>query len=349
VPRRDIIVIGASAGGVTALRALASGLPADLRAAVFVVVHSSPQSPGILPRLLTRVGRLPAVRAVDGATFRQGCIYVAPPDRHLLIDDGRISVTLGPRENGFRPAVDPLFRSAAAQHGPRVVGIILSGGLDDGTRGLQLIKREGGVAIAQDVEEATIPNMPLSAIRNVEVDHVLPAAEIPALIARLASSGRAVRMKKRRPTRTKLEPARGALRGLEEGRPSGPPSAFTCPECGGALWERRSGKIDSFHCHVGHGFSAESLGAGMDGRVETALWTAFRTLEEGAVFQRRLAERARRGGLAALARAHENRAQGASERAALLQQVLSNDWLAVPGRKAAPRPERRRGSGVKRR
>src|SRR5215831_2004295 len=184
---RDIIVIGASAGGVTAITELASGLPRRLPAAIFLAVHSSPDSPGMLAQMVGRAGPLPADYAADGEEIRQGRFYVAPPDRHLLVDDGRIRVTRGPHENGFRPAVDPLFRTAARTNGPRVVGIILSGALDDGTRGLAEVKRHGGVAIVQHADDATVPQMPISAIQNVAVDHVLTVREMPAVITRLAT------------------------------------------------------------------------------------------------------------------------------------------------------------------
>lgn len=153
---RDIVVVGASAGGVPALLDLASGLPEKLPAALFVAVHSSAESPGALPAMVGRAGPLPAAHAVDGQPFAHGRIYVAPPDHHLLLHDGTVRVTRGPRENGFRPAVDPLFRSAAVSQGPRVVGIVLSGALDDGTAGLQTIKRHGGIAIAQNLEDALV-------------------------------------------------------------------------------------------------------------------------------------------------------------------------------------------------
>jgi two-component system chemotaxis response regulator CheB len=319
--RRDIIVIGASAGGVSALQDVARGLPHKLPASIFVVVHSSPRAPGLLPAVLSKVGPLPAIHATDGQRFRRGCIYVAPPDHHLLFDDGVMRVTTGPRENGFRPAVDPLFRTAAEQHGARVIGIVLSGALDDGTRGLQSVKRHGGVAIAQQVEDATIPSMPLSAIRHVEVDHILPAAEMPAVIAHLASGGTARMPRKRRTHTTPRDVAQRGSRRLERGTP-GPPTPFTCPECGGTLWEHSDDKVTSYACHVGHSYSAEALGAGLEDRVEMAMWTAFRTLEEGVLLQRQLADRARARGLAALAHGHDERARASAERAEIIQRAL---------------------------
>jgi two-component system chemotaxis response regulator CheB len=170
---RDIIVIGASTGGLHALLELLAPLPTDLEAAIFVVVHSSPEGNGLLPEILDRSGTWPAAYAVDGAAIEHGRIYVARPDYHLLVRRDTMNVSRGPRENLFRPAIDPLFRTAARAYGARVIGIVLSGGLDDGTHGLELIKRHGGLAIAQDPQGAVMPSMPLSAIQNVEVDHIL--------------------------------------------------------------------------------------------------------------------------------------------------------------------------------
>ena len=298
-----------------------------------------PGASSLLPELLSRAGALPATHAIDGERFRRGHVYVAPPDHHLLLHDGVTMVTLGPRENGFRPAVDPLFRTAARQHGRRVVGIVLSGALDDGTRGLQEIKRAGGMAIAQRVEDATIPAMPMSAIRNVEVDHIVAASAIAPLIVRLTS-----------------EPLRGAVRAPRRGgqhdvaehgtrklanRHPKSPSPFTCPECGGALWQGRDGKMTDFYCHVGHSFTAESLASGLNDRVESAMWTALRTLEESTVLQRRFAENARTHGLAALAAAHEQRARTSALRADTIRAALTNDPVA-PAPRAARLKKRRR-------
>src|SRR5215211_1730254 len=183
---KDIIVVGASAGGIEALRVLAGGLPADLPASLFVVLHTSPESPAMLADILDRSGSLPALSPKDGDRIRPGTIYVAPPDRHLLIEPNLMRVTRGPKENRFRPAVDPLFRSAAQTYGPRVAGIILTGGLDDGTSGLWAVKRLGGVAVVQDPEEAFMPSMPQSALDQVEVDYTLPLAGMAPLLSRLA-------------------------------------------------------------------------------------------------------------------------------------------------------------------
>jgi two-component system chemotaxis response regulator CheB len=186
---RDIIVIGASAGGVEALRTLVRGLPRDLPAAVFIVLHVPPEGTSVLPALLSKVGPLAARHppSEGGAPIERGGIYVAPPDRHMVLEKDRVRVVLSSPEHHHRPAVDPLFRSAARHHGPHVIGVVLTGALDDGTAGLAVVKSEGGVTVVQDPDEALFASMPRSALQHVEVDHCVPVAEIPGLLARLAA------------------------------------------------------------------------------------------------------------------------------------------------------------------
>ena len=188
MPTEQIVCVGASAGGIEALRTLVAGLPADFGASILVVLHTSPESPGILGNILDRAGALAAANAVDGERIQPGRIYVAPSDHHLLVEPGRLRLTRGPKENRFRPAIDPLFRSAASVYGPMAVGVILSGNLDDGSAGLRAIKQLGGAAIVQDPEEALFPSMPRSALEHVRVDYCLPVAEIASVLTRLASA-----------------------------------------------------------------------------------------------------------------------------------------------------------------
>lgn len=187
---RDIVVIGASAGGVEALKAVLGALPPDYDGTVCVVLHIPPSVPSVLAHILGRSTRLVCVSAYDGAPVRPGVVYVAPPDWHLLLENGRVRLLRGPRENGHRPAVDPLFRSAAEAYGPRVVGVVLTGNLDDGTRGLFAIKHRGGLAVVQEPEDAMYPSMPKSALEHVAVDHVLPAVQIGSLLAAAATGAR---------------------------------------------------------------------------------------------------------------------------------------------------------------
>ena len=322
-PTRDIVVIGASAGGVEALTELCRGLPAELPAAVFVAVHTSPISPGVLPRVLQRYCRLPIANAVHGDAVAAGRVYVAPPDYHLLLSPGVVRLTRGPRENGFRPAVDPLFRTAARAYGPRVVGIILSGGLDDGTEGLALVKHLGGVAIAQEPSEAACPSMPASAAENVNVDYILPVAEMPAVLARLASEPLPKGVKPMAPDpNDPPEAAEGVQDTLETGALRGAPTPLTCPECNGALWELRKGKLVRYRCHVGHNYTADGLMAAKVEDLEAVLWSAMRALEENADLRRRMARRASQGHYQAIVRQYEQQAAEAEERAEAIRAVL---------------------------
>jgi two-component system chemotaxis response regulator CheB len=285
---RDVVVIGASAGGVEALCEIVRHLPPDLPAAVFVVLHVSRTAPSSLPAILERRGTLPAAHAVDGDPIVPGRIYVAPPDHHMVLEPGVVRVVQGPIENRHRPAVDPLFRSAARAYGPRVVGIVLTGALDDGTAGLVAVKRSGGVAVVQDPDDALYSSMPRSALEYVDVDHCVPLAKIPALVAALTTApppGAAERERKGAPHMPSDDPYEKA-----------PPSAFTCPDCHGTLWEAREGELLRYQCRVGHAYSAESMVAAHDDAVEQALWAALRSLEESADLAGRMAGRARERG-----------------------------------------------------
>jgi two-component system chemotaxis response regulator CheB len=341
----DLIVIGASAGGLQALQEIIGGLPKDLPAAVLVVVHTAPTGSGMLPQILGRVSQLPIAFAKDGDAIEHSRIYVAPPDHHLLIKSTSICLTRGPKENGFRPAVDPLFRTAARAYGPRVIGVILSGGLDDGTLGLAIIKQFGGVAVVQDPDEAMAPGMPASAIQNVQIDHVLEVAQMPRVLSELAQQ----------PVPEGLDPMThpqgedpdiaelGAASLLDRSRPY-PPSEFTCPQCGGALWELRDGNVPRFRCHVGHGYTGQSLIAEQTDEVEAALWTALRALEENAALQRRLAERARQGNWPLVEKSYREAASNAESRAAVIRKVL----VSEPGdakKMKGSHPKHPRGNG----
>ena len=327
---RHIVTVGASAGGVEALTRLVRGLPPDLPAALFVVLHIPADSHSALPQILSRAGPLPAVHATDGEPIKRGRVYVAPPDRHLLVTRERLRVVRGPRQNGHRPAVDPLFQTAAANYGQQVVGVVLSGALDDGTVGLAAIKRAGGLAVVQSPDEALVASMPMSAIENVDVDYCLPVADVGPLLSRLTAA-----------------PARGASsrvgNGLDHGReggngeihmkdgdsigpqlkPVGAASGFTCPECGGALWESEDGDIVQYSCHVGHGYSADSLLGEQSNALETALWTAYRALEERAALARRLATRARQRRNPIIAERFQTQSEEAAHRASVVWQALT--------------------------
>jgi two-component system, chemotaxis family, protein-glutamate methylesterase/glutaminase len=282
----DLIVMGASAGGVQAFRRLLSKLSPELPASVLIVQHTSPQGGGLLPKVLGRATRLPVREAMQGEAIRPGRVYVAPPDQHLIVQGSRLELSRGPHENRQRPAIDLLFRSAAQCYGPRTVGVVLTGYLDDGTAGLAAIKTHGGIAVVQTPDEAEAPGMPRSALRYVPVDHCLPLAEISTLLVRLA---------KKRAVRTNGKPreyVEETMMAPEEMTGKfGSPSGFVCPECDGALWETSTGRALQFRCHVGHLYSPESLLANHAEGLEAALWSVVRTLDEQAALLRRLARR----------------------------------------------------------
>jgi two-component system, chemotaxis family, protein-glutamate methylesterase/glutaminase len=323
VASRDVVVIGTSAGGVEALQQIAKRLPADLPASVLVVIHVPPRSPGLLPRILSRAGPLPATHAENGEAIRHGHIYVAPAGLHMMLEDGRVRLVAGARENLHRPAIDPLFRSAALAAGRRVIGVVLTGALDDGTAGLRAVKRCGGLAVVQDPAEATYPSMPLSAMRNVRVDHCLLLAEIPALLDRLTRETIPDGPHQIAPPDMKLEVAMAAMDSNEEKLDRiGKRSTFTCPECHGTLWEMNEEGALRFRCHVGHAYTAETLVSQQSSGLEDALWTAVRAFEENAKLATRMAERAR--GLADLdvERRFTQRAETARQRADEVRALL---------------------------
>jgi two-component system, chemotaxis family, protein-glutamate methylesterase/glutaminase len=343
MPCRDIVVIGASAGGIQAVVQIAKSLPADFPASVFVVIHISPTSPGVLPQLLDNAGELSSDFAQDGEAIRHKHIYVAPPDHHLLIGRGYIALTRGPRENNFRPAVDPMFRTAAESYGPRVIGIVLSGGLNYGTIGLSLIKRAGGVAIVQDPTEAPFDGMPRSAIANVKVDYVLPSESMAALLNRVVRE----EIDEGEPIRSNASKLRDpAVKGTDllNTTDPGPPSGLTCPECGGAVWESPQGGIMRYRCHVGHTFTPEALDEGQTRELESALWTALRALEESVSLRRRMAARSEMGEFDAIAKQFHRRADEAARDADLIRGLLQGTMT-----KAKPQDGRTPGKRTKKR
>lgn len=326
----DILVIGASAGGVHALSHIVSELPRDLPAAVFIVQHVAPYGKSAMPSILSRAGPLPAVHPPDDAPIEAGRIYVAPPDHHLVIEAGRVRLSRAPSENGHRPSVDVLFRTAAHSYGPRVVGVVLTGNLDDGTAGLAEIKKNHGIAIVQDPATADYAGMPTSARAHVEVDHVVPLCNIASVLERLSreevrdNPGRWRPGSKEGGMKEKLE--RGEDR--EEGEE---PSGLTCPECGGALWESRANEVVHFRCRTGHAFSPESLLAEQMEGLEVSLWAAVRALEENAALARRMERWMRQRGSEPGRRRYDQRAREAERHAEALRQILVEDEASAAG------------------
>jgi len=331
LPTRDVIVIGGSAGALEALTPIVSGLPKHLAAAVFVVLHSSPGRESKLANILSRLGRLSATLATDKQLIESGKIYVAPPDRHMMVENRHLTIVHGPKENRSRPAIDPLFRSAAVNYGSRVIGVLLSGSLDDGTAGLSAIKKGGGITIVQDPAEALYPAMPQSAIDNTSIDHVLTATEIAPLLRTLtqqeiAAGGGVSSVKEELKTEVEITgqelESEQMIKSVER---LGRLSMFTCPECHGTLWELKDGELLRYRCHVGHAFSIESLDAEQSERLEAALWSALRALEERIALARRLAKQARERKSEFAARGFDARAEEANKHAGNIRTMLLAD------------------------
>lgn len=321
---KDIIVVGASAGGIEALRVLIGALPADLSASLFIVVHTSPEAPGMLADIFDRCGRLPATYATDGERIETGRIYVAPTDRHLVIEPNRMRVTRGPKENRFRPSVDPLFRSAAQTYGPRVVGIILTGYLDDGTAGLRTVKQLGGTAVVQDPTSALVPFMPLNAVTHVKVDYCLPLEEIAPLLVRLTTEAAEGAYQVPKEVEIEVNIAK-EQKALDAGvLQLGEPSNYACPECHGVLLQMKEGTLFRFRCHTGHAYSVESLLADITEKMDDALWNSIRAFEEGELFMRHMAEHLDHGEDSPSAESVLKRADDAKRRANLMRQAATN-------------------------
>ncbi len=277
------MVIGASAGGVEALSRVVSRLPGDLNACVLVVLHIPATAPSALGHILDRKGPLPARTARDGDPLAAGHLLVAPPNHHLLVEDDHVRLSAGPRENGHRPAIDVLFRSAAAARGPDVVGVVLSGLLDDGAAGVAVVRERGGVVLVQEPRDAIYPAMPQTVIDRIGADVVATAEELAAVIAKWCESGQVDQAGREDSMPDESE---------RSGRVLGPPSGYICPDCSGTLYLVEDAALLRFRCRVGHAWGAENLLQRQGLSVEGALWVALRSLEEKADLCRRLAERA---------------------------------------------------------
>ena len=320
----DIIVIGASAGGVDVLSQMARGLPAGFPASIFVVCHFPVDSQSILPQILSRSGPLLASHAYDGDPIHPGHIYVAPPDHHLLLEDGTLRLRRGPRENGHRPAIDPLFRSAARSYGPRVIGVVLTGALNDGVAGLMAVRAAGGLAVIQDPKDAFVAALPLNAVAIAGADYVAPASELAPLLARLVQqpapeTGEAHMIDPmEQVSKIQIQDAEAQQRGERNGALS----VFTCPECGGSLWQADDDGVVRFRCHVGHSYYAEGLLAEQAEILEAALWTAARTFKDRSVLSRQLAHQERTHGNSKAAVRFEEQAQQAERYSDSIQKYL---------------------------
>jgi two-component system chemotaxis response regulator CheB len=327
---RDIIVIGASAGGVQALSELVAGLPGNLPAAVFLVLHIPSNAPSLLPSILARESKLTVDHAVDGDPIVRGRIYVAPPNQHLLIEDRNVKLVHGPKENLHRPSIDALFRSAARWAGPRVIGVVLTGARDDGKVGMRAVKLRGGITIVQDPAEAPFPSMPMSVMQEIRVDYAVSLHEIAPLLNELSRQRADEEGGYRVPEQIEIEAkiAEQEMEGDEliaSVERIGRISKLTCPDCHGALWEINDREMLRYRCHVGHAYSAEALNKGQSEMLEAALWSAVRALEEQVVLAKRIVERARKSNQNRAARTFERRAREAEEHSSVIRQVLLSE------------------------
>jgi two-component system, chemotaxis family, protein-glutamate methylesterase/glutaminase len=322
------IVIGASAGGLEPLRDVVAQLPADLPAAVFVVMHLPANHKSYLPYILSQTGPLPALHPEDNARIESRFIYVAPPDHHLLIDDSSVAVKRGPKENGFRPSIDALFRSAAYTYGPGAIGVVLSGALHDGTSGLWSIKRLGGIAIVQEPDQARYPSMPRSALEYVDADYKVPSKEIGALLTQLAQTQPAQKERvehgmeediRRLAIETQL--AAGVNLPEKTVLELGPSTQFTCPECKGSLVGIKEGGLFRFRCHTGHGFSTDALLDGLMETIDEQLWQTVRGFQEAAMLLEHIGGHIQENGGSARADVFLAKAQELNQKSSQLQRI----------------------------
>jgi len=312
--KRDIVVVGGSAGAIDAVRILVRGLPSDFAASVFAVIHSSDTAPGHLAELLSNQSRLRGVKVTSQSPIEAGHLYTSPPGRHLALHDGLVRAVAGPKENRFRPSIDVLFRSAASTHRERVVGVLLSGYLDDGVSGLGTIKEVGGIAIVQAPEDAHASALPENALNQLEIDYCLPAAKIPELLVELVNKN------------IDEQTTTAGISTMPDSS-NETPSRYTCPDCGGTLFEVVEGKVKRFRCRVGHAYSDRSLLSAQDERTENILWAAQRALEERADMLSRLTERYRDKNNEALVRRYSQRAEASARQALQMRELLESSEL----------------------
>lgn len=323
--KRDIVVIGASAGGVEALLALVPQFPADFPASVFIVTHIPAEYPSQLPKILSRGSKLPVMHPFDGQKMERGQIYVAPSDYHLLIDGEDIRLSRGPKENHFRPAIDVLFRSAARSHGSRVTGIVLTGVLDDGAAGLFAIKSRGGRAMVQLPSDALFADMPRNAMKAVDVDYCLPISEMGVILESMVNENDGAK-EGAVPEGMELEVKialdyDGFAHGVME---LGELTSYTCPECHGALASIKDGKLIRFRCHTGHAYSLNTLLVDVTKSIDSTLWDALRTIEESELLMSHLAGHLREQGQDGAAETVLQKAREARERAKIVRKLVLN-------------------------
>ncbi|MEP0747337.1 MULTISPECIES: chemotaxis protein CheB [unclassified Coleofasciculus] len=327
----EIVVIGASAGGMEALKKLLAQLPSNFPGAIFIVWHIAPAYPSVLPQILDRVCSLPVAHAIDKEAIKPGRVYVAPPDHHLLVESGYVRVTKGPKENRFRPSIDVLFRSAARSYGNQAIGVVLTGMLDDGASGLYAVKEQGGKAIVQDPFDALHASMPIQAMKAVEVDWCVPVAEMGALLIEMTNE--AVEKKGGHLVSEQMDIEVKVARednAFESGiMKLGKLSPYTCPECHGMLLQLKEGNIIRFRCHTGHAYSLNSLLVEVTESIEASLWKTLRGIEESEMLMSHMAKHLGETNDSEMAERFLQKSEQANRRASLVRQaVMSHETLS---------------------
>lgn len=324
--QQRIIVIGASTGGFEAFKKIIKDLPGNFSASIFIVWHMSPDVRGILPEVLNRESKIFAANAYNNEEIKPNRIYVAPPDHHLIIKESRVIISHGPRENRFRPAVDPLFRSAAFHYRNRVIGIILSGGLDDGTAGLWAVKHHGGIAVVQNPLDAEVSSMPESALQKVNVDYVVPVNEMAELLVRLINEPVAEnnivmhdeQTKKEIDIATEESGMQNGVLKFDELTP------YSCPECHGVLSRLHNDNIVRYRCHTGHAYSANALLTSITEKIEEGLYSALRGMEESVMLLNHLGDHFAEANEPKLAATYFRKANEADARSAIVRKIAIN-------------------------
>ncbi|MDH2386940.1 chemotaxis protein CheB [Bradyrhizobium sp. CER78] len=320
---RDILAIGTSAGGFEALRFLAGEFSPDFPAAVLVVIHLPSQFRSTLDAILTQAGPLPASFAVDGEKLERSRIYIAPPERHLLVESGQLRLGWGPRENNARPALDPLFRSAALCCAPRSVGAVLTGTLGDGAAGLSALKQFGGITVVQDPGDAAFPEMPTTALMRSQPNHVVSLASMPALFEKLVRQPAGQPVPVTGAIEYEVSVASGGQASMSEMDRIGRRSVLACPDCHGVMWEIDEGELVRYRCHVGHAYTAELMSLALDDNLRRALGSALRTLDERIALARKLASEASLGGRTQMAKSWASRVREFEQEAKVIRDSIN--------------------------
>jgi two-component system chemotaxis response regulator CheB len=339
-----IIVIGGSTGGFEALKTIVKNLPAPFNGSIFIVWHTGANAGGVLANVLNGLTPIYVANAYNNEEIQPNRIYIAPPDHHLIIDRGFLRVTNGPKENRFRPAIDPLFRSASFAYGTRVVGVVLSGAMDDGTAGLWKIKQTGGIAIVQDPYDAEVPSMPVSALRAVKADFVVPVSDIAPLLVKLSKEDvsdeniKGNRQHGDQDTKTEIDIATGADAFREGSLMMGKLSPVACPECHGVLSVITEEKLSRFRCHTGHAFSPDALMSALTEKIEEDLYSALRGMDETVLLLNYMGDHYAEINHPTLAALYFEKSKRAEERIGIVRNIITehetrenNKSFAKPG------------------